>query len=167
MSGRGGRGGRGGRWFGRGGGGSVTHDLIRDNLEDLGIDSYNQTGEDYRLPPPLYPSVELPFPTVPTKQSDLFGVEKSRELVHRLHSSEYYLTRNNDKAVPPSQKDALHHPNIDISFRAGINRNVVPAEWQKYVPAELFESKYFATQCCWFPFNVFSLFLQFLFEAKS
>ena len=56
---RGGRTGRGGRWFGRG---SVTRDLIRDNLEDLGIE--NNHYYDDRLPPPLYPAVELPFPPV-------------------------------------------------------------------------------------------------------
>lgn len=82
MSGRGGgRGGRGGRWSGRGGQGSVTHDLIRDNLEDLGIDSYQQLPDD-RTPPPLYPSVELPYPTLP-KQSDLYSIEKNREISHR------------------------------------------------------------------------------------
>lgn len=79
MSGRGGgRGGRGGRWFGRGNG-SVTHDLIRDNLEDLGIDHFQP--ED-RSPPALYPSTELPYPTGP-KQDDLFSIEKNREICHR------------------------------------------------------------------------------------
>jgi hypothetical protein len=78
MSGRGGRGGRGGRWFGRGNG-SVTHDLIRDNLEDLGMDHFQP--ED-KTPPPLYPSVELPFPILP-RQGDLVHIEKNREIVHR------------------------------------------------------------------------------------
>ncbi len=77
MSGRGG--GRGRGRFGRGNG-SATHDLIRDNLEDLGIDSYQH--EDYRVPPPLYPPIDLPFPHCP-KQSDLYGIEKNREIIHR------------------------------------------------------------------------------------
>ena len=82
MSGRGGGRGRGGRW-GRGGQPSVTHDLIRDNLEDLGIDSFQQIPDD-RTPPPLYPSIELPYPILP-KEADLFAIEKSRTVVQRYH----------------------------------------------------------------------------------
>lgn len=70
MAGRGGRGGRGGRWGGRGGG-SVTQDLIRDNLEDLGMDSFQQVHEDMRTPPPLYPPIELPDVTPTDKASSL------------------------------------------------------------------------------------------------
>lgn len=70
---RGGRGGRGGR-FGRGGF-SATHDLIRDNLDDLGIDSFQH---DDRVPPPLYPAVQLPEPGIP--KADIFCLEKNREI---------------------------------------------------------------------------------------
>ncbi len=49
MSRFGGRGGRGrGRWWSRGG---ANSDLIRDNLEDLGLEQWN----DDRNPPVLYP----------------------------------------------------------------------------------------------------------------
>lgn len=75
---RGGRGGRGGR-FGRGGG-SATHDLIRDNLEDLGIDGFQHT--DDRVPPPLFPPVDLPLPQIPN-QFDLFSIQKNRDLSKR------------------------------------------------------------------------------------
>jgi hypothetical protein len=57
MRGGGGRGGRGrGRWFGKP---SLAHDLIRDNLEDLGLD-HNAAVDDKR-PPELYPPMELPL----------------------------------------------------------------------------------------------------------
>ena len=77
MAGRGGRGGRGGRWGGRA---SVTHDLIRDNLEDLGIDSFNH--QEDRSPPPLYPFVDLSVPELGDTTS-LYGVRKQDELVTR------------------------------------------------------------------------------------
>jgi hypothetical protein len=81
MAGRGGRGGRGGRWGGRGGG-SVTHDLIRDNMEDLGMDSFQQVQEDMRTPPPLFPPVELPEPIQPDSDSSLL-IRKTEALSAR------------------------------------------------------------------------------------
>ncbi len=44
---RGGRGGRGGRFGGRG---NATQDLIRDNMEDLGIDQYSLFDDRATLP---------------------------------------------------------------------------------------------------------------------
>lgn len=59
-----GRGGRGRGRFGRGQP-SVAQDLIRDNLEDLGVDSFNGIGEDtIQIPPVLYPSITLPAPYI-------------------------------------------------------------------------------------------------------
>jgi len=75
-AGRGGRGGRGGR-FGRG---SVTQDLVRDNLEDLGIDSWQVPGD--RKPPPLYPSISIQEPPKLT-DDDLFCIQKMREINSR------------------------------------------------------------------------------------
>jgi hypothetical protein len=73
MSGRGGRGGgRGGGRFGRGGQ-SVASELIRDNLEDLGLDGYSMF--DDRSPPPLYPPFEAPNPMIPTPE-DIWAVHK-------------------------------------------------------------------------------------------
>ena len=62
MAGRGGRGGR-----GRGGRSSVTQELIRDNMEDLGFDSNNYQAMDDRNPPELYPVIRLPCPVEPTE----------------------------------------------------------------------------------------------------
>lgn len=59
MSRGGGRGGRGrGRWSSRG---NVTSDLLRDNLDDLGLDQ-NQLIDD-KNPPVLYPhTTDVPPP---------------------------------------------------------------------------------------------------------
>lgn len=73
------RGGRGGGRFGRGGG-SVAQDLIRDNLEDLGLDSY-QNHEDSG-PPPLYPFLDPPLPLIPT-QDEICAVNKMRDFTTR------------------------------------------------------------------------------------
>lgn len=141
MSGRGGgRGGRGGRWGGRGGQGSVTHDLIRDNLEDLGIDSFQQIQDD-RTPPPLYPSVELPYPILP-KQSDVFAIEKNREVIHRLQQTSYFLTRDTEKKKDNTNKTPTTPAviNCDTELKLAFQKNTVPSEWQRYAPTELFES---------------------------
>lgn len=74
---RGGRGFRGGR--GRFGRGSVTHDLIRDNMEDLGVDAFQA---DDRLPPPLFPAVEQAFPPDLTAD-DEFIMSKTVALTHK------------------------------------------------------------------------------------
>ncbi|KAJ1432643.1 hypothetical protein B484DRAFT_26150 [Ochromonadaceae sp. CCMP2298] len=88
---RGGRGGgRGGRFGGRGGA-SVTHELIRDNLEDLGLDSFTHI-ED-RSPPPLYPHLDGPLPIIPTEE-DIWYVYKMRELEARMRLSPFHLARS-------------------------------------------------------------------------
>jgi hypothetical protein len=73
-----GRGGGRGRFGGRG---SVTQDLIRDNLEDLGIDAFQMM--ENRIPPPLYPPVELPMP-IPLTDEDNYLISKNRELTSRF-----------------------------------------------------------------------------------
>ncbi len=74
MRGRGrGRGGRGGR-------GSITHDLLKDNLEDLGIDLYSFRGVD--TPDPLFPTISL-RPNSKLDPVDQYLVQKSREISHR------------------------------------------------------------------------------------
>ena len=74
----GGRGGRGGR--GGSAGRSMTQDLIRDNMEDLGLDSFQVV--DDRIPPPLYPDTHIPVPN-PLSEEDTFAVQKMREISHR------------------------------------------------------------------------------------
>ncbi len=64
-----------------------VYDLIRDNLEDLGIDSFQHS--DDRVPPPLFPPVELPVPQIPN-QYDVFALTKNRELSQRYVESARY-----------------------------------------------------------------------------
>ena len=85
----GGRGGRGGR--GGSAGRSMTQDLIRDNMEDLGLDSFQVV--DDRIPPPLYPDTHIPIPIALTDE-DSFAVQKMREISHRCLNDE--LSCNND-----------------------------------------------------------------------
>ena len=80
RGGGGGRGGRGGRWFGKP---SVTHDLIRDNLEDLGLDQYAVV--DDKRPPELYPAAKLPG-VPPLYDNDIATTHKSMYLLHRYTS---------------------------------------------------------------------------------
>ncbi len=72
------RGGRGGGRGGRGGGGpkGVTMDLIRDNMDDLGLDAFQPM--ENSGPPPLYPQMELAHPPQP-KTEDIFSILKMKE----------------------------------------------------------------------------------------
>ena len=76
---------RGGRGGGRGGGRfgkvSVTQDLVRDNLEDLGMDQ-RQVMADMTKPVPLYPAISMQGPTK-LDDEDLFCVQKMREITQR------------------------------------------------------------------------------------
>lgn len=85
----GGRGGRGGR--GGAGGRSMTQDLIRDNMEDLGLDSFQLV--DDRIPPPLYPDTHIPVPN-PLTDEDSFAVQKMREISHRSLIFHYTAIRS-------------------------------------------------------------------------
>ena len=63
--------------------GSVTQDLVRDNLEDLGFDQYDQrqvSGD--KRPPPLYPPISMQVPTA-ISDNDVFCIQKMREITLR------------------------------------------------------------------------------------
>lgn len=89
----GGRGGRGGRWFGKP---SMTHDLIRDNLEDLGLDQY--AAVDDKKPPELYPATKLPG-IPPLFDDDVSTTHKTMYLLHRFRASQDYMGSLTDKNV--------------------------------------------------------------------
>lgn len=59
----------------------MAQELIRDNLEDLGLDAFH-VYED-KSPPPLFPPIEAPLPTIPTEE-EIWSVYKMRELNARL-----------------------------------------------------------------------------------
>jgi hypothetical protein len=54
----------------------------------------------------------------------------------RFQTSDYFLVRNKEK----KQTDIDPNTSADISFQKAVQKNSVPAEWQKYAPSELFES---------------------------
>lgn len=74
---RGGRGGKGGR----GGRGGITQDLLRDNLEDLGIENPYKFSHDVK-PPVLYPPISLQAPCA-VREKDLYYIQKMREIKQR------------------------------------------------------------------------------------
>ena len=75
-----GRGGRGGRGRGR----SITQDLVRDNLDDLGLQT--SSGDDTNEPRKNYPHVSISTPVYPDGER-VFLIEKSRDLVYRIERS--------------------------------------------------------------------------------
>ena len=87
------RGGRGGRFGGRGGTGtsSMAYELIRDNLEDLGIESTHNGHDTDRSPPPLYPRISLP-PPISSSSEDLQALYRMREFMKRSVCLSIYLS---------------------------------------------------------------------------
>ena len=104
----GGRGGRGGR--GGSAGRSMTQDLIRDNMEDLGLDSFQVV--DDRIPPPLYPDTHIPIPIALTDE-DSFAVQKMREISHRCCAHRINLPATTTTSI---NINALHVIRIPLNF---------------------------------------------------
>lgn len=59
----------------------MTQDLLRDNLEDMGMDLYSGGVMD-NMPPPLYPQISLQ-PPLALSDDDIAQVKKLRELANR------------------------------------------------------------------------------------
>ncbi len=72
--------------------------------------------------------------------------------VNRLQQSNYYLSRNKIKKTPEDDTTTTTSitaltesdtADVDIHiFSLNQYKNTVPDEWSKYVPAELFDSRY-------------------------
>lgn len=75
---------RGGKW--KKGNNSASQDLIRDNLEDLGLDHF---GDEDRLPPQLYPAVTLPVSEHPNEDL-LYTIQRNRDMSARYYYYYYY-----------------------------------------------------------------------------
>lgn len=60
----------------------MAYELIRDNLEDLGIESTYQGHDTDRSPPPLYPRISLP-PPISSSSEDLQALYRMREFMKR------------------------------------------------------------------------------------
>jgi hypothetical protein len=70
----------------------MTQDLIRDNMEDLGLDSFQVV--DDRIPPPLYPDIQIPVPNA-LSEEDKFAVQKMREISHRQDNINFLFSFDN------------------------------------------------------------------------
>jgi len=60
----------------------MAHELIRDNLEDLGLESFHQGHDMDRSPPPLYPRISLP-PPISSSSEDLQALYRMRDFMNR------------------------------------------------------------------------------------
>lgn len=87
------RGGRGGRGRGRG---DFARDLIRDNLDDLGVDFHQVL--DTTTPQPLFPVIDIPLP-YELSVNDRYRIEKAKSITRRCEAASvtflrsYYLLR--------------------------------------------------------------------------
>jgi hypothetical protein len=86
----------------------MTQDLIRDNMEDLGLDSFQVV--DDRIPPPLYPDIQIPVPNS-LSEEDKFAVQKMREISHRQDNNNllfpYAISTTEYLAIPHKVIDKL------------------------------------------------------------
>ena len=127
--------GKGGR-----GGGNVAQDLIRDNMQDLGIDSYNM--EQDQVPPELYPSLNTrPTNPGPISQDDLYCIRKAQELSKRFRASSYYLSRKEDHGDIKRYSDKYKGSSGTLTSVADCI-NAVCSEKESYFPLELLEGVY-------------------------
>ena len=81
---------KGRRRGGRGRGRSITQDLVRDNLDDLGLQT---SGEDNDEPLKNYPHVSISTPIHPAGEQ-VFLIEKCRDIAYRFERSYTYIAKN-------------------------------------------------------------------------
>lgn len=129
---RGGRG-RGGRG-GRGGAVSVTQDLVRDNLEDLGIDQRQIV--DGSKPIPLFPNIAMQGPSKLT-EDDIFCVLKMREITNRFQTSPYFQTRKTEEKDIKRYSDKYGSTKDELSVLDCINSSFEDSA--RYIPCELLD----------------------------
>lgn len=136
---RGGRGGRGGGRFGKV---SVTQDLVRDNMEDLGMDQ-RQLMVDMTKPLPLYPPISMQGPTK-LNEEDQFSVQKMREITQRFQTSSYFLARKQEEQDIDRYSDKNRKKTTSTaSLLECINTGSDDAA--RYIPFELLDSSMFST----------------------
>lgn len=143
MRGRGGRGGRGGRYGGRS---SVTQELIRDNLEDVGYDIVNSTEDRSGGPAPLYPPPSNNLCTVllnpPMPESEhKYAIEKTMEFSKRCYQSHYNLdniiNHNNAYTYPTNTNNNTSSSNKTVHGELLGLICLGEDEGYPYVPVEL------------------------------
>lgn len=143
MSRGGGRGGRGGRFGGRGG---PSSDLIRENIEDVGLDfaGFSSFNHDESNPPPVFPPIEVGAP-LPLQQGDLYLINASHIMKERLKPSPYHLSKN--KSVKHTVVKFMDIRKRALVSKASLTDTVLQnsgsdmQEVLKYVPYELIEGR--------------------------
>ena len=137
-----GRGGRGGRGRGR----SITQDLVRDNLDDLGLQI--SSGDDNNEPQKNFPHISISTPVHPAGER-VFLIEKCRDIVYRFERSHSFLAKNTEQDhISISMEDGRFSdlPNGSIGFN-GNKRTIDMMQYiqeegidsSKYISAELIE----------------------------
>ena len=139
------RGGRGGRGRGRyGGRSSVTQELIRDNIEDLGLEF--TALDDRGGPPPLYPIaskslMEAILNHPQPNNEHRYAIEKTMEFSKRCFQSPYNLDNNsnddNNRYMYPSdnKNNKANNNNIPKDLLELISKG--QDEGYPFVPNEL------------------------------
>ena len=93
---------------GRGAAGRATMDLIRDNMDDIGIERSYNPGSNYnpmaslnrgdKFPPALYPQMNLVAPN-PLTSDEMYCVQKMIDIQCRSEASAYYIKKPNKISI--------------------------------------------------------------------
>mmetsp|Transcript_17374 Transcript_17374/g.17461 ORF Transcript_17374/g.17461 Transcript_17374/m.17461 type:complete len:217 (+) Transcript_17374:210-860(+) len=127
------RGGRGGGRFGKV---SLTQDLVRDNMEDLGIDQ-RQLMADLNRPPDLFPPMSMQAPSR-LSDEEQFCVQKMRDITTRFQLSPYYLARKTEENDIERYSDRIRKK---AKTTAGLLEciNTSSDDAARYIPFELLD----------------------------
>jgi hypothetical protein len=112
----------------------------REAIEEFQLDA----SEVDQAPPPLYPEITLPSPS-PLSEEEQYLVDKSRELVARLHASPYYLVSSAPKPDVARHSDKLRAIEASSSSSANISLydcvHKTGDDLSKYIPLELLRTE--------------------------
>ena len=111
-----------------------AQDLIRDNMQDLGIDSYNM--EQEQGPPELYPPAPRPSNPGPISEEDTFCLRKERELSRRFRASAYYLPHKENQGEIKRYSDKYKGSSVADCISA------VCSDKESYFSLELLQGVY-------------------------
>mmetsp|Transcript_8649 Transcript_8649/g.12899 ORF Transcript_8649/g.12899 Transcript_8649/m.12899 type:complete len:250 (+) Transcript_8649:15-764(+) len=154
MRGGGGRGGRGRGRFGRGGGGA-SQDLIRDNLEDLGLEygdifKKNENNLDSSLGGDpasytLYPTIDMvPPPNVQTlSEKQIYLIQYNNILQSRCQDSPCFVSTTIESKDIERRSDLKKRaaPTVGLYDYIMTQYNGLQVEANKFIPPELLDSR--------------------------
>lgn len=136
-----GRGGRGGRGRGR----SITQDLVRDNLDDLGLQT--TSGDDSNEPQKNFPHVSISTPVHPAGER-VFLIEKCRDILYRLEHAHSHLKKNSAEDNMTIETFSLDGRLSDVpNDIVGLNENKRTIDMMEYIQEEdIDSSKYISAE---------------------